>query len=404
MIALPPDRKTLDGAIAEFSAQEKNGAGASAEPIFSQAELEQLAFRRFNPYANLTAVTLSGALDAYEAGEIMTAARIWARIAKSDSTINTVKPKREEAVSLRPISTRPKDDSPAAADQAAALKNFYDNITASHATKRHVVGKSSLLLEQMMESIAFEYAAHHIIWRPDAARTFTLPSGKQVPFLTATFEYVPLEFFEARTGELRFLGINNFYNGEPLAPNDWLITTGPGLMFAGCIMHYFARLATHDMVNLSEKFGQPGILVHTTAQQNTAEGKAALKLAQTLASNYRGVLYGANENKAEYLWPSGGITGEGLPMHILKKDLKQEMISMWMGADLSTMSRGGGAEGKGVPTVGASVQGEDQAQKRKTRLPAHGRHAESFHRSDRDPLVLRKQRSDPGRNVHRISG
>jgi hypothetical protein len=214
MIALPPDRKTLDGAIAEFSAQEKNGAGASAEPIFSQAELEQVAFRRFNPYANLTAVTLSGALDAYEAGEIMTAARIWARIAKSDSTINTVKPKREEAVSLRPISTRPKDDSPAAADQAAALKNFYDNITASHATKRHVVGKSSLLLEQMMESIAFEYAAHHIIWRPDAARTFALPSGKQVPFLTATFEYVPLEFFEARTGELRFLGINNFYNGD----------------------------------------------------------------------------------------------------------------------------------------------------------------------------------------------
>lgn len=358
---------------------------AAAQPVFSAAELEQLSFRRFNPYAFLNAATLSAALDAYEAGEINTAARIWARIAKSDPTINTVKPKREEAVSLRKISTRPLDDSPLAADQAAFLKNFYANSRATHATKRHVRGKSTLLLRQMMESVAFEYAAHHIIWQPNASQLFTLPSGRQIPSLSAIFEYVPLEFFEARTGELRFLGLNNFYNGDPLENyGDWLITTGPGLMFCACILHYFKRLLRHDGMNFSEKFGQPGTLVHTTAQQNTPEGKAALDLAQKLSSNYRGVIYGAAENKAEYLWPTGGASGEGLVMHILGLDLKQEIISMWMGADLSTMSRGGG-KGASQPVIGASVQGEEEDTKHRSDCSDMG---DSLNVSV-DPLVLR---------------
>lgn len=363
-VTLPPSRlngheAALNDQLAAESAKVRAEAGPS-QPIFSPVELEQLNFRRFNPYANLTASALSSALDAYEAGEIATAARFWARIAKSDPTINTVKPKREEAVSLRKISTRPKDDSPLAADQAAFLKNFYDNVRASHATKRHVLGKSSLLLRQMMESRAYEYAVHHIIWQPNAAQLFTLPSGKKVPTLAATFEYVPLEYFEARTGTLRFLGLNNYINGEPLEKyGDWLITTGPGLMFCGSVLHYFARLARHDFVNYSEKFGTPGILVMTTAQQNSPEGKAALELANKLGSNYRGVLYGAPENKAEFLTPGSGPASTGLPMHVLTADIKQEIISMWMGADLSTQSRG-------QDIVGASVQGEEEDAKHRS--------------------------------------
>lgn len=378
-------RFVLNALVEQESKRQLATSGAASQPLFSTADLEQINFRRFNPYNALTAVALSSALDAYEAGEIMTAARFWARIAKSDPTIVTVKPKREEAVYLKPIGTRPKDESPLAADQAAVLKNFYDNVRATHATKRHVVGKSSKLIQQMMEAIAFEYAAHHIIWEPNSEQVFTLPSGRKVPTLSATFEYVPLEFFEARTGALRFLGINNFYNGAPLEQlGDWVITTGPGLMFCACILHYFKRLFRHDGVNFSEKFGQPGTLVHTTAQQNSPEGKAALELAQKLASNYRGVIYGAAENKAEYIWPSGGASGEGLVMHVLGLDIKQELISMWMGADLSTMSRGGG-KGAGQPVIGASVQGEEEETKHK----ADGKLISDTLNVSVDPLVLR---------------
>lgn len=387
MITLPPSRVNgagdhslgINDLVAEEAKLQLATAGADAQPLFSQAEREQILFRRFNPYAYLTAATLSAALDEYEAGILNTAARIWARIAKSDPVLNTVKPKREEAVSLRGISTRAKDDSPLAKDQAMALDSFYRNTRCTHATKRYVSGGSALLLEQMMESVAFEIAAHHIIFKPDAANPVTLPSGKEVPALSATFEYVPLEFFEARTGELRFLGVNNFYNGDPLEKyGQWLITTGPGLMFSASILHYFSRLARHDMVNFSEKFGTPGTLVHTTAQQNSVEGKAALELANKLASNYRGVLYGAAENKAEYLWPSGGASGEALPMHVLTSDIKQEMISMWMGADLSTQSRGRGV-------TGASVQGEDQEKKERRDC----RRISDTLQAQIDPLVLR---------------
>ncbi len=373
------DRSALNDLIAQESAHQLATAGVATQPVFSVEELEQINFRRFNPYSSLTAATLSAALDAWEAGLLFTAARFWVRIAKSDPTINTVKPKREEAVALRNISTRAKDESPLALDQAAALKNFYDNVRASHATKRHIVGKESLLLEQMMESVAFEYACHHIIWKPDAAQPFALPSGKSVPTLSATFEYVPLEFFEARTGALRFLGINNFWNGAPLENfGDWLITTGPGLMFSACVQHYFARLARHDFVNYSEKFGTPGILVSTTAQQNSPEGQSALAMAQGFSSNYRAVQYGAAENKVEIVEAKGGAAGEGLPMHVLTKDIKQEIISMWLGADLSTVSRGSGI-------IGASVQGEEEQAKHQRDCKRMG---DTLNASV-DPLVLR---------------
>lgn len=377
------DRQAGSAALAEESRRQLAlaAAGGPVQPIFSNQELEQLAFRRFNPYANLTAVTLSSALDAYEAGEIMSAARIWARIAKSDGTIITVKAKREEAVALRALTAVPLDDSPAAKDQAAALDSFYRTARVSHATKRHVIGGISLLLTQMMESVPFEYAPHHIIWRPNAAQLLTLPSGKKVPTLSATFEYVPLEFFEARTGELRFLGLESYHNGKPLSEfGDWLITTGPGLMFAACILHYFARLLRHDGINFSEKFGSPGTLVHTTAQQGTPEGNAALKLAQTLAANYRGVLYGAAENKAEYLWPQGGSNAAGLPMVVISQEIKREITALWLGADLSTMSRGGGEEG-----VGASVQHEEQDKRERGDCLRLG---ETLNASV-DPLVIR---------------
>ncbi len=84
-----------------------------------------------------------------------------------------------------------------------------------------------------------------------------------------------------------------------------MITTGPGLMRAASILHYYKRLAQHDLINFSEKFGTPGLVVHTTAGKDSPEGQAAANLARGLAGNYRGVQYGAAENKIEIVWPDG---------------------------------------------------------------------------------------------------
>jgi phage gp29-like protein len=354
------------------------GIAIANAPVFSQGELEQLAWRRFNPLSQLTALTLTAALDAYSVGLPAQAARLWAEICRRDETISSVKSKREEAVALRDWTVTPLDDSPAAADQAAALRNFYGSIRAGAALNRHAVGGFPLLVTQMMEAVSFGYAVHHFIWAPDAARTWKLPSGRVVPTLTAQAEYTPLEFFECRTGELRFLGMNQGITGQPLAPGAWMVTSAGALMMSASILHWYKRLALHDLVNFSEKFGTPGLVIHTTAGQGSPEGQNALALARQLAGNYRGVQYGAPENKVEVIWPSGGSGSGNLPMTGIIEDVRRELAILYLGADLSTMSRGG-------QSVGASIQGEEQAKRERADC---ARISETLN-ATLDPLVLR---------------
>ncbi len=350
----------------------------SNAPVFSSAELEQLAWRRFNPLSTLSALTLSAALDAFATGLPSQAARIWTEICRREETLASVKSKREESVALRDWTVVPLDNSPAAKDQAAALSNFYRSFRAGHSLNRHEVGGFPLLVTQMMEAVAFRYAIHHLIWKPDAVRQWTLPSGKSVPTLNCQAEYVPLEYFEARTGELRFLGSNQGITGETLDPGAWMVTTGPGLMIAGSILYWYKRLATHDLVNFSEKFGTPGLIIHTTDAQNSPGGQMALQLARSLAGNYRGVQYGAQENKVEIVWPSGGTGSGNLPMTGIIQDVSRQMAILFLGADLSTMSRGGDG-------VGASIQGEEQEK----RLRADCARITETLNATLDPIVLR---------------
>ena len=185
----------------------------------------------------------------------------------------------------------------------------------------------------MMEAKSFGSAAHHIIWNPDSSKTFKLPSGKRVPSLWAKFEYVPMEFFESRTGELRFLGLSLGYTGVALAPGHWMVTSEEApLMFAASVLAYYDKLATADLINFSEKFGTPGLVIHTTAQKGTPEGEAAYMLAKSMGANYRGVQYGATENKAEIVWPQGGSSGTNLPMHTIIEDVKRDLASLYLAA------------------------------------------------------------------------
>jgi len=324
--------------------------------LFSPEQLEMLSFRRFNPFANFNAATLANALDSYLGGYLVPAARLWERLAKQQKTIRNVKAKREEAVALRPRVVERTDDSPMAYDQAFVLEHFYANCRAGHALNRNVRGGFSKIAMQMMEAKSFGTAAHHLIWNPDSSRLITLPSGAKVPSLTAKFEYVPMEFFESRTGELRFLGMSQAYSGEALEESAWLITSEESpLMFAASVLAYYDKLATSDMINFSEKFGTPGLVVHTTAQRGTPEGESAVALTRSLGSNYRGTQFGAPENKVEIVWPSGGTTGTSLPMHTIMEEVKRDLASLFLGSDLSSQSRGGTEK-----SVGASLQQEGE--------------------------------------------
>ena len=354
-------------------------AGLAPEAVFDAYQLEQLSFRRYNPLAILTAANLSNALDSFSCGFLMHAARLWEKIVERCETIGTVKAKREESVALREWDIAKEEDSPEADDQAAALKAFYKASRAGHAMNRHTVGGIPLLITQMMESVAYKFAVHHLIWQPDAEQRLTLPSGKLVPGLSVTAEQVPLEFFESRTGELRFLGMSLGYTGEMLAPNNWLVTTGPGLMQCASTLHYLKRIATHDLVAFSAKYGAPGILGHTTANKGSDQGNSMVTAVKNVAANYAGVLFGAQENKIEFLWPQGGAAGKELPCQVIREDIKRELAALWLGNDLSTISRGG------EHSVGASLQGDSQVKRERSDC---ARISETLN-ATLDPIVIR---------------
>lgn len=354
-IPTSPPRQQSSGPIGSgFEASVTAAQTNSNVELFSPEQLEMLSFRRFNPFTQFNAAGLSNALDSYLSGYLVPAARLWDRLAKQQKTIRNVKAKREEAVALRPRVIERTDDSPAAFDQAFVLEHFYANCRAGHALNRNVRGGFSKIVMQMMEAKSFGTSAHHLIWNPDSSRQIQLPSGASVPSLTAKFEYVPMEFFESRTGELRFLGMSQAYTGEPLQESAWLVTSEESpLMFAASVLAYYDKLATSDNINFSEKFGTPGIVVHTTAQRGSPEGDSASALASSLGSNYRGTQYGAAENKIEIVWPSGGVSGTSLPMYTIIDEVKRDLASLYLGADLSTQSRG-------QESVGASVQQEGE--------------------------------------------
>ena len=356
-------------------------AGAAPVPIFSAAEVKQLAYRRFNPFAYLTPERLALALDAFMAGDPRSAAILWAAMLLRDVTLATIREKRNEAVALRDWTVEiVGDDTPAAQDQAAALTAFYKRLVAANALNVHETGGFSKLATQMMDAVPFGYAVHHLIYQPDAAASFKLPSGRTVPALGARFEQVPLEFFEFRTGELRFLSLNQAYVGSPLVPGAWMITTGPCLMMAASFKHFAKRLAEQDLINFSQKFGTPGLMVYTTALKGTPEGNAAEDAARSLGADYRGVQHGATENKSEFIWPSGGTGAGNLPMTEIIEEIKRELTSLFLGADLSTMSRGGAAKG-----VGASLQADEQEKRERADCE---RISETLN-AQVDPVVLR---------------
>ena len=132
-----------------------------------RAELETLAYRRFNPLATLTAAVA-----------FQRARRASARASscpppgsgrRSPGATKPSPPSRPSARKPSPCATGrvlPLDDSPAAQDQAAALRHFYRHLRAAHALNRHTAGGFPLLVTQMMEAVSFGYAAHHLIWQP----------------------------------------------------------------------------------------------------------------------------------------------------------------------------------------------------------------------------------------------
>ena len=319
-----------------MSMEQQNSRLAPKTETEVTADIVQLALRtRFNPIRSLTPQVLSSQLDNFNLGYIAFAALTWDAIEKRDDVIKGVAAKRKKAVAKLKRESLLREESSEAEEHKAALDEFYDNLSVVNALDENERGGFSLLVRQMMDAVGKYYAVHEIVWKPGDS-------------LTAELRFVPLWFFENRTGKLRFLHIPlGGAEGEPLDEGGWMVTKGDGLMEACSIAYMFKNLPLKDWLAYSDKFGTPGVLGQTSAAKGSDGGNAMRDAVASFGQNWSGVIYGADGAIKE---PISLVTasGEGtLPFPPLIERMDRAMAALWRGSDLSTMS----ADNKG-----ASVQ------------------------------------------------
>ncbi len=324
------------------------------------ADVVQLALRsRFNPLRGLTPQLLSVYLDNFLLGFVAYAALVWDQIEKRDDVIRNVASKRKKALARYKRKSFQRDQSPEAAAHAQALDEFYDNMTVVNALDQNETGGFPLLVRQMMDAVGKYYAVHEIVWQPGSAGA-SPGQARQDDILTAELRFVPLWFFENRSGRLQFLKIPlGGANGEPLEPGGWMITKGDGIMEACSIAYMFKNMPLKDWVSYSDKYGTPGVLGQTNAAKGSEAGEALKAAVASFGQNWSGVVYGADGTIKE---PISLITarGEGtLPFPPLVERMDRALASLWRGSDLSTLS--GDNKGASVQQDESTILLEDDA-------------------------------------------
>lgn len=296
---------------------------------------------RFNPIRDLTPEKLGRYLDSFDRGFLRDVALVWDKIRRRDAQAGSVIGKRERAIALLDWEILTTEESPEAQAQKEALEYFYNNLRVGHALDGNQVGGFSLLVSQMMSAIGMKYAAHEIIWKPQA-------TAAEGPRIKAELVQVPIWFFENTTGRLRFIDNEYALYGRDLEENGWLVTVGEGLMEATSVAYIFKNLTLKDWVYYSEKFGQPGIHGKTDAAEDSPEWNRFVEAVQSFGNDFAIVTGLAGEIKELAF----GAKGE-LPFPKLVDYMDRTIAILWRGGDLSTNSAGAG-------DVGANGQDEER--------------------------------------------
>lgn len=313
---------------------------------------------RFSPIRNLTPELLSSQLEDFKIGYLRGAALTWDAIEQRDLLIKNVVGKRKKAVSRNGWEILAVDDTPEAQQHKAALEFFYNNLTATNVIEQDDQGGLNLLLRQMMDCVGKRYAVHEIVWKPQTASGMEMVTrgegeadGKKSAlhldsFLTAEFRFVPLWFFESRTGKLRFLQQEHAVDGVPMMQGDWMVTVGDGLMEATSVGYMFKNLPLKDWLALCEKFGMPGIDAATDATPGSDDWNNLKEAVAAFGQDWAVI----RNRAAQINFLEAGNVGNS-PQQPLVEYMDRAIASLWRGADLATIAKGDG--------TGASLQQDE---------------------------------------------
>jgi phage gp29-like protein len=315
-----------------------------------QAGMVKLAKQsRFSPIRTLTPELLAQHLDAFAVGHLQSFALDAQAVKKRDDVISVALPKREKAVSRRGYVIQINDGIEQGSKEYAraqqhqeALNYFYGNLTAVSIMDQDERGGFRRLARQMMEAVGYRYAVHEIVWQP------RMVEGKAR--MTATFNYVPLQFFENTTGKLRFLkSLFVGTTGEEMLADQWIVTVGDGIMEPLTVAWMFKQLALKDWVAFTELLGTPIRIGKTNATPESAAWTALEEAVESIGHDFGAVI--SEGSSIDFI--DGGKGQGAITFEPLTDRLDRAMARICRGADLSTISAG---QGSGQ---GASLQGDE---------------------------------------------
>lgn len=292
----------------------------------------------FNPVRNLTPESLTRQLDSFHAGSLAEAARLWEVIEQRDDIVKSVATKRKKAPARFGWDIIAEDNSPQALRHKASLEKFYQSVETTSAIDQNERGGMALLIRQMMDAIGKRYAVHEIVWRPQAGAEASL---------SASFRFVPLWFFENRTGKLRLLPNDATQEGQSLRDGEWLITTGDGLMEATSVAYLFKHLPLRDWLVYCERNGMPGVRGVTDAAPGSAEWDEALDAVQQFGTDFRALMSSGTEIEVVDL-----THGNNLPYPALIERMDKTIATLWRGSPMGTIQDSG---------AGISLMGKETA-------------------------------------------
>ena len=291
---------------------------------------------RTNPLRSFEPQRLAAALENFERGYLSAAAQLFDEIKKRDDIVCATVEKRKKSVARLSWSIVAQgSDEAVSREHTRILEDFYNSVEVSSVLVPDKRGGMAMLFELALTALESQYSVFEIVWKPSI-------SG-----IRARFNFVPLWFFEATTGFLRFKQSSLDTYGEEMMPGEWLIAANSiALMEPTSHAYLLKRLALGDWSLFSERFGSATPAYTTKAQRGTAEWEQAEEIVAGLV-NGAGFVMSEGE-KFELLQASA----QGLPMPGLVDRLDRAITAVWCGSDLATLSSKDGA--------GASLQAESQ--------------------------------------------
>lgn len=310
-------------------------------PETDRAAAERELRGRGSPMRGLDPDRLASAIEGFRAGSLGPLSRIVEEFELRDDTMCSCAAKMRAAAARCPHQVLIREgvgdaDRERAEAHRRALDRLWARARATDALSRNAKGGIRLLLKQMMDAQSFGFAAHELVWRPT-------PDGS----LDVTFVKVPLQFFENRTGALRYLPDPNLYDGVEMAEGEWMVTAGAGVGIAAAVAACSKRLSLQDWLLFSERCGQPGLHAATDAKQGSEQWNNLVAAVANFGREW-GIVTDMATKVDTVSLANGGTP----PYPALVERMDRAIAVLYRGSDLSTLSAGGGS-------VGASQQGEE---------------------------------------------